>query len=314
MRKTLGTIFILLTIGLIGGCWISISKFTGQIEKPFLSKPSLLSLELTGVIMDPKDFIEDLREYAKEDDIKGIVIRVDSPGGVVGPSQEIYTEIKRVRAKYKKPVVVSCGSLTASGAYYAAVAADKIFTNPGTLMGSIGVIMEFANLEKLYDWAKIQRYSIKTGPYKDSGAEYRQMRDDERALFQQMAEEILGQFKHAVAEGRKLAPEKVTQYADGRVFTGESAVKLGFADEIGTFEDAVKFAGQLAGLGDDPELFEPPPERPSLSELLSEVRSKVPAVSADGSVAQIFEQIVRPELVGKPLFLMPGTLTTKGSR
>jgi protease-4 len=178
----------------------------------------------------------------------------------------------------------------------------------------MGVIMEFANLEKLYDWAKVSRYVIKTGAYKDSGAEYRSMRDDERALFQSMADEILGQFKKAVAEGRKLTLEKVTQYADGRVFTGETAVKLGFADEVGTFDDAVKMAGQMAGLGEEPELFEPPPKRPSLQDILSEVRSRVSApragvdtVGFDSAIGGIVNRVLRPELLGKPLFLMPGT-------
>lgn len=312
MRKTLGTIFIILTIGMVGGCWISISRMSGSFEAKRLLKPAILSLKLEGIIIDPSEFLENLREYAKEESIKGVIIRMDSPGGVVGPSQEIYSEIKRVREQLKKPVVVSCGSLTASGAFYAAVAADKIYTNPGSLMGSMGVIMEFANLERLYDWAKIQRYVIKTGPYKDSGAEYRPMRDDERMLFQQMAEEILTQFKKAVAEGRKLPIEKVTQYADGRVFTGETAVKLGFADEIGTFEDAVRALGKMAGLGESPDIYEPPPKRPNLLELFGDIRGQSKANSVETALSLFSDQVLRAELVGKPLFLMPGTYSSKG--
>jgi protease IV len=312
MRKTLGTIFIILSIGLVGGCWISIGRMSGGFEPKHAMRPAILSLKLEGIILDPSEFIEDLREYAKDDDIKGVIIRMDSPGGVVGPSQEIYTEIKRVRDVLKKPVVVSCGSLTASGAFYAAVAANQIYTNPGTLMGSMGVIMEFANLEKLYDWAKVQRYVIKTGPYKDSGAEYRPMRDDERALFQSMAEEILMQFKTAVAEGRKLPIEKVTQYADGRVFTGATAVKLGFADKEGTFADAVKAVGALAGLGEEPELYEPAPKRPSIAELFEELQSRSHVGGVENSFSQLANTMLKPELVGKPLFLMPGTFNSKG--
>lgn len=311
MRKTLGTIVIIITLGMVASCVLMTSRFADQIEgkKEKITKSSILLLELDGVILDSTEFLEQLHEYAGEDDIKGVLIRINSPGGVVGPSQEIYSEIKKVREVLKKPVVVSCAGLAASGAYYAAVAADKIVTNPGTMIGSIGVIMEFANLEDLYGWAKIKRYVIKTGAYKDSGAEYRAMREDEKALFQQMADEVLAQFKGAVAEGRKMAPDKVTQYADGRVFTGETAVKLGFADQLGTIEDAKKLIGQMSGIGPKPEMFEPPKKRPSLSDLLSEVSSRVaPAKSEIGSIAgEAFHQLLQPELLGRPLFLMPGT-------
>ncbi|MEK6555500.1 MAG: signal peptide peptidase SppA [Bdellovibrionota bacterium] len=306
MRKTIGTIFIIITIGMVASCVIMTSRFADEItgggSGPLIKK-SILSLEIDGIIMDSDDFVEALRKYAKEDEIKGVLIRVNSPGGVVGPSQEMYAEIKRVRDVLKKPVVVSMGGLAASGAYYASVGATKILTNPGTMVGSIGVIMEFANLEKLYDWAKIKRYTIKTGAYKDSGAEYREMRDDERLLFQQMADEVLGQFKAAIAEGRKMDPAKVTQYADGRVFTGETAVKLGFADEIGTFQDAIRTVGQLSGIGEEPELFEPPKKRPSLSEIFAEIATNLKGFGVEGTI----NQMLRPELLGRPLFLMPGS-------
>jgi protease-4 len=143
----------------------------------------------------------------------------------------------------------------ASGAYYSAVGADKIVVAPGAMVGSIGVIMEFANLEKLYDWAKISRFTINTGKYKDSGAEYRSMRDDEKELFQNMINEVWGQFKAAVAEGRNLKPEEVEPYADGRVFTGDFAVKNGFADEVGTVGRAYELAADLAGIKDFGRFF-----------------------------------------------------------
>lgn len=300
MRKFLGTTFIVIIVLFFVGCVLSINSLTGQFK--ILDRPleaSILKMDLEGIIIDPEVFLEDLRKYAKEDSIKGVLIRVNSPGGVVGPSQELYSEILRVRNELKKPVVVSCSSLAASGAYYAAVAADLIYVNPGSLLGSIGVIMEFANLEKLYNWAMIERFSIKTGRYKDSGAEYRQMRDDERALFQSMADEILAQFKKAVATGRKLSPNLVDQYADGRVITGEMAVKLKFADKIGTYEDARRAIGELAGLGSDPKIFEPPAKRPSLSELLSEVSTGVNPVTKTLDTLGL-------RLIGQPLYLMPG--------
>jgi len=125
-----------------------------------VDKASILALDLEGVIMDGKDMLELLRKYRKEDRIKGVLIRINSPGGVVGPSQEMYEEIKRTREEFKKPVYVFCSAVAASGAYYAAVGADKIYTTPGCMIGAIGALMEFMNLEKLYDWAKVQRMPL----------------------------------------------------------------------------------------------------------------------------------------------------------
>lgn len=307
MRKFFGTVFIALIVLSFAGCIFMMSNIADKLpQEARLDKSSLLFLRLEGVILDPKEFLENLKKYAKKDQIKGILIQVNSPGGVVGPSQELYAELKRVRTELKKPIVVSASSLAASGAYYASVAADQIYTNPGSLIGSIGVIMEFANLEKLYDWAKIQRYVVKTGAYKDSGAEYRPMREDEKMLFQSMANEVLGQFKAAIAEGRKMRPDVVAQYADGRVFTGETAVRLGFADKIGTLEDARRALGQLSGLGQDPELFEPPPKRPNFYELFNEVRGRNPFTT-------ITDQVLKTQLWGQPLFLLPSVLPGQGT-
>lgn len=310
MRKFIGTLVIVLVVMSFAGCLFLVSNISEHLpHEKSLTESSILLMKLEGVILDPTDFLEDLRKYAKEDDIKGVLVVVNSPGGVVGPSQELYQELKRVREELKKPVVVSASSIAASGAYYMAVAADQIFTNPGTLMGSIGVIMEFANLERLYDWAKIERYVVKTGVYKDSGAEYRPMREDEKQLFQSMADEVLTQFVRAIAEGRKMREDEVRPLADGRVFTGETAVKLNLADKIGTYEDARRAIGQLAGLGQDPEMFEPPPKRPSLSDFLGEMRGIEPAQSA----AQMAAHVLKAKLWGQPLFLLPGLLPNMDS-
>src|SRR4029077_13140783 len=146
-----------------------------------------------------------------DSDVKAIVLRLNSPGGAVAPSQEIYQAVKN----YKKPIVASMSSVAASGAYYVACGAKKVYANPGTITGSIGVIMEFANLEKLYEWAKIKRFSIKTGRFKDVGAEYREMTADERALLQNMVDDVLSQFTLAVSEGRNIPLETVKEIADG---------------------------------------------------------------------------------------------------
>lgn len=273
--------------------------------KPVGGKDSVvLVLELNGVIMDSKKFLEPLHTYAPEDDVKAVVIQINSPGGAVGPSQEIHREILRVREELKKPVYVACSAVAASGGYYAAVAADKIFANAGTLMGSIGVIMEFANLQDLYGWAKIKRYSLTTGPYKDSGSEYRAMRTDERELFQTMLSEVHMQFKKAVAEGRGLELSAVEKLADGRVFTGETAVKHKMADEIGTLEDAVRAAWAAAGETGEPEVFRP---RKRAFDFWRGV------VFGDGEdeEARAFRdlsktiQSLKLQMLGQPLYLMP---------
>ena len=205
-------------------------------------------VELNGVIMDSKKILQKLENFADEDSVKAIVVRLNSPGGAVGPSQEIY---EAVRA-YKKPLVVSMGTVAASGAFYIAMGSKKIYANPGTLTGSIGVIMEFLNLKDLYQWAKIHRYSIKTGKYKDAGAEYRDMAPEERALLQEMLQDVLGQFKKAVQTGRKLSPAQVDAIADGRIMSGAQAKGYKLVDELGTLQDAVNEAARLAKIKGKP--------------------------------------------------------------
>lgn len=297
MLAVLLFVFITLFVFLLGSSTISL--FGGSDKVRILSRNSILHLKLEGVIIDGEKFLKALKKYREEADVKAVVVEIDSPGGVVGPSQEIFEELKKTREKFQKPVVAVSPGLMASGAYYAAVGADKIIVAPGALVGSIGVIMEFANLEKLYDWAKISRYTITTGKYKDSGAEYREMREDERKLFQDMINEVWEQFKEAVAQGRNLKPEQVEPYADGRVFTGASAVKMGFADEVGTVDRAFELAAEMAKL-DDYDTFEVPKSRPNFLELLmeEEPESKI--------TKEVMNKVFRTNLVNRPLLLMPG--------
>jgi len=224
-------------------------------------------VELKGVIMDSKKVLRELREMEKSKEVKAVVIRLNSPGGSVAPSQEIHDAVKN----FSKPLVASMGSVAASGAFYVAVAADQVFANAGTLTGSIGVIMEFANLSKLYEWAKIERYALKTGKYKDSGAEYKAMEPEARALLQAMIEDVLGQFKGAVAEGRKLKPEDVDAIADGRIFSGKQAKDLKLVDDLGGIHEAVQAAAKLGKIQGEPKVVYPSKPRGNpFMDLLSE--------------------------------------------
>ena len=295
-------VFMSLFVFLVGSS--AISLFGGGEQKLHLmSKNSILHLKLEGVIIDGERFLKTLKKYREEKDIKAIVVEINSPGGVVGPSQEIFEELKRTRSEFHKPVVAVSQGMMASGAYYSAVAADKIIVAQGALVGSIGVLMEFANLEKLYDWAKISRYTITTGKYKDSGAEYRSMREDERQLFQDMINEVWEQFKTAVAEGRNMKKEQVEPYADGRVFTGATAVKLGLADEVGTVDHAFDVAADLAKM-DDFDIFEVPKPRPGLMDLLNGTEDEASSVTKVAD--QLMNKMFKAQLLNRPLFLMPG--------
>ena len=305
----LGFVFATLAFFMAGSAAVSLF---GEAGLRSMSKNSILHMNLDGVIVDSRRFTKGLLKYAKNDHIKAVVLSINSPGGVVGPSQEIYDEIRYVSEELGKPVVAYSAGLMASGAFYAAVAADKIIVEPGVMMGSIGVIMEFLNLEKLYDWAKVKRYTINTGKYKDSGSEYRGMRDDERTLFQNLVNDVWDQFKKAVAAGRHLAPEFVNQYADGRVFTGAQGVALGFADDTGTLEDAYSVAAELAGLGENYEIFEEPRQRPSLIDFISggsdddEGESIFKKSLHSLGLGGVTDNLLRTKLSNRPLFLLPG--------
>ncbi len=322
MRKFLGTVFIVLLVFFFAGCLLVMNGVMKQfhLEKPKIASSSILLMRLNGVIVNDRNFLSNLNRYVSDSNIKGVLVRVNSPGGVVGPSQEMYAELKRVRTKLHKPVVVSVGSMAASGAYYVSLGANKIVTNPGSMVGSIGVIMEFADLQKLYKWAKIKRFVIKTGPFKDSGAEYRAMRPDEKAYFQKLVDNVLVQFKTAVANSRHLTMAQVTKLADGRVFTGAQAVKLHLADQIGTLQDAEALLGKMAGIGPNPTVFVPPPRHsPYLFDLLN-TRSRVPNFNASigsqigSQIAFQLRDMLHTQLWGQPLMILPEAMNLLGGQ
>jgi protease-4 len=259
MVLTLSGVFFLLFVIITGGVYLSRSGGRGAKDgkrggSAFLAgKGAVGVLELNGVIMDSKKTLKRLEAFEDDDSIQAVVLRLNSPGGAVAPSQEIYEAVKA----YPKPVVVSMSSVAASGAYYIACGAKKVYANPGTITGSIGVIMEFINLQKLYEWAKVQRYAIKTGKFKDAGAEYKEMGLEERALLQGMVDDVLTQFRKAVATGRKLSAEQVVAISDGRIFSGAQAKVAKLVDELGTLQDAINDAAKLAKIEGKPRVVYP---------------------------------------------------------
>lgn len=212
-------------------------------------------LPITGVITDSQTILEQLGEFKQHRKVKAIVIRIDSPGGGVGPAQEIYEEIKKVR-KVKK-VVASIGSIGASGGYYVACAADTIIANAGAITGSIGVIVEYANFEELMEKIGLKGIVIKSGKYKDIMSPLRNITEEEKSLIQNVINDIHSQFVAAVAEGRHLEKAKVEAIADGRIFTGAQAKELGLIDVLGNFHDAVQLAAKAVGIKGEPELIYP---------------------------------------------------------
>ena len=211
-------------------------------------------IEVYNVITTSKYIAKDIKEFTEDPSIKAILLRVDSPGGGVAASQEIYEELRKARES--KKVVVSMGAVAASGGYYIALPADVIVANPGTITGSIGVIMEFPVLADLLDKIGIEFEVIKSRDHKDIGSPYRKIKENERELLQEVILDVYDQFVEATVENRGLPEDSVLIYADGRIFTGRQAQELGFVDTLGTFYDAVKIAGDLAGI-EDPYLVYP---------------------------------------------------------
>jgi protease-4 len=207
-------------------------------------------VRIEGMIIDSKDTIDEIKEYTKDPSIKAIVLRIDSPGGAVAPAQEIYEEVRKAVAK--KKVVVSMGTVAASGGYYIASPATKIIANPGTLTGSIGVIMEIPNIEGLMNKLGIKAEVVKSGRHKDIASVFRGIKKEDREILQQVLDNVHEQFIVAVAEGRKMLYDDVKKIADGRIYTGEQALKAGLIDELGNLEDAVQAAARLSGIKGEP--------------------------------------------------------------
>ncbi len=262
-RHLLRKAFWLFAVGL--GVLILINLLFPDLDLSTEDRIALIRVE--GVILDSQTTIGELKRFSENPSIKAIVIRIDSPGGGVVPSQEIYNAVKRVRSKHNKAVIASMGSVAASGGYYIAAATDRIVANPGTLTGSIGVIMETANVEGLLQKIGVEGVVIKSGKYKDVGSPLRKMSTDERGLLQGVMDDVHKQFIEAVAEGRSLELRAAQVLADGRIFTGRQAKEVKLVDELGDLEDAIQLAAEVAGIEGEPKVIEPR-RRFSLREVL----------------------------------------------
>jgi protease-4 len=236
-----------------------------------LSTAKVAILPIDGEILDARETLDLLHKYAKNATVKAIVVRINSPGGAIAPSQEIYAAIRRTRHDSGKPIVASMDSVAASGGYYVAAACDRIVANPGSITGSIGVILQWFNTKDLVQWAKMKPETITSGAMKDAGSPYRELTTSERQYFQHIVTQLHGQFIRAVAQGRqgKLSETDVAKIADGRVFTGEEALGLKLIDEIGTIDDAVRAAGRSAGIKGEPARIWPKRRETTIWDLLT---------------------------------------------
>ena len=278
------TIWLLIAVsddGLPGGAKVAVVEVEGIIGAD------------SGRGLDTDGIIRVLGEYRDDPAVRAVVLRINNPGGVVAPTQEIFNAVRRLR-EAKKPVVASLGSVAASGGYYVAVAADRIYASPGTLTGSIGVVMQLANLEGLLKKVGVEYVVVKAGAYKDVGNIARPMTPEERRILQALLDDVYDQFVTAVAEGRGLDPQVVRGFAEGRIYSGRQAQGLKMVDELGGLEEAIEAAAKMAGLPAKPRVIYPR-RRFSLRGLLSNEMGL-------GPVSRVLPSL---ETLRTPLYLMP---------
>ena len=259
-----GSVLVLILVALLGSIAL-FSHLRGR-EAGLVFGDKVGILEVKGVIANVEPTIEELAKFRRDGSIKAVVVRIESPGGGVSSSQELYEEVKRTAQE--KPVVVSMGSVAASGGYYIACAAQKIYANPGTITGSIGVILQFTNFEELLKKIGFRMEVVKSGPYKDVGNPGREMTPEEKAYLQKLVDNVHQQFVRDVARGRHMKAEKVQEVADGRIFTGEQAMELGLVDELGDLKDAINGAAKMAAIEGEPKVIYPEKKKKSLIDYL----------------------------------------------
>lgn len=244
-------------------------------------------VDIEGELLQSTAILEQLKRYEDSNSVKAILLNIDSPGGGVAVSQEIYAELRRLREKKDKTIVAYLSSTGASGAYYVACAANKIVANPGTIVGSIGVIAEWVSYAELLEWAKLKDIVFKTGEFKDTGSPTRALTDNEKKYFQGLIDDMYVQFVEAVSSGRKLDLQEVRSIADGRVFTGRDAKERKLIDEIGNFQDAVDLTAKLSGISGKPRLLRLSRPRVTLLDVLTTDLSRLVPFNGQGMQSQI---------------------------
>lgn len=215
-------------------------------------------LEITGVIVEDQEYLEQIRRFREDRSVRGVLVIIDSPGGVVGPAQSVYRELRRLREEAEIPVIASIGATGASGGYYIALGADSIFALPGSITGSIGVVMELPEVSGLMERVGVEMQVVKSAEHKDSGSPFRPLSESDREVLGSVVRDAYDQFVTVVAEERGLEPEAVRALADGRIMTGRQALGAGLIDRIGNANDALATVGRMSGLGDRPRVLPPP--------------------------------------------------------
>ncbi|MFQ5688721.1 MAG: signal peptide peptidase SppA [Gemmatimonadota bacterium] len=266
-RSTTIGITVLLLLVFAGGLFLSSRILTGR-GVPLLQGGRVAVLPISGVITSEESFLHNLSAFRRNSTVRAFVIEIRSPGGGVGASQAIYRELRKLRETDERPVIAWMGDVGASGGYYVALAADSIYALPGTITGSIGVVMEFPNAQELLRKVGIGWEVVKSGEHKDMGSPARPLTPSDREILEGLVGDVYDQFVDAVAANRTLDRSRVLELADGRVFTGEQAVELGLVDGISTLEEAIELAGRMAGLGDHPSTLRPREPRFRLVDLL----------------------------------------------
>jgi len=261
-----GGAFFLFLIAIFALVYFTVRSQQKNTFSGFGDKIAVVDLE--GVIISPKEVVEQLRKYADDSSIKAIVLHVNSPGGGAAASEEIYREVLRIRDTKKKTIVAAIETVGASGAYYVSSATNKIFADDASIVGSIGVIAEWYNYEELMKWAKLKAITLKAGEFKDTGSPTREMTPAEKAYLQGLIDDMHVQFIHSVATGRHMKDEEVRPLADGKVWTGEQALPLKLIDQIGDFRAAVEDTAKSVGIKGEPTLVHPEKERKSVLDLL----------------------------------------------
>lgn len=248
---------------------VYLALHTGNEETSFANFGDKIGIvDLDGVILDPKTVVQPLKKFGDDDSIKAIIIHVNSPGGGVAASEEIYREVKRLRDDKKKHIVASIETVGASGAYYVSSATNKIYADNGSIVGSIGVIAEWVNYGDLMRWAKLKPEILKVGEFKDTGDPSREMTPAERAYMQSLIDNMYGQFVQAVADGRHAKKDDIKAIADGRVWTGQEALSMHLIDQVADFQAAVEDTAKSVGIKGEPTLVHPERKRETLFDLL----------------------------------------------